>query len=67
MTPPKRLPEIGPWASLFRWLNQLRDFCVASQVRPGVGTRITRNSSGTTVEAGGSVRKPDVGGKAYWL
>jgi hypothetical protein len=38
------------WPHLAAWLNQLREFCLQNELKPGVNYRTNRNSKGTVID-----------------
>ena len=58
--PPKRLPEAGQYASLFRWLNALLAYVVSLKPLQSAGTLTTHGPRGVSrTAAGGGVAGED--------
>lgn len=52
MNLPSRLPERGPFARLYSWLNQLRDYVASLKPSAGTNTRVTHTGTGVVIDAG---------------
>lgn len=64
---PPRIPEVGQWAKLCRWLNQLRDYVQTLKPAMTLDTLVSHTSSGVTRQPlGGEGKGADVQWRGEW-